>query len=113
MCDMTRTVSRPAPGPASFLDMADARRSDQCIERRGFGGTNCFYSVFEYEEGMERAKFFAYPRGLSFHGLIWTHGAPRPEDLTADWTHTRDGGDFRICDREVYDAQMRRMLGLD
>jgi hypothetical protein len=34
------------------------------------------------------------------------------EDLATAWLKTPEGK-FRICDRDVYDAQMRVLIGLD
>ncbi len=34
------------------------------------------------------------------------------EKLTLDWQQTAEGSGFRICDWDVYDAQMRKLLGL-
>jgi len=44
--------------------------------------------------------------------VIWTEGAPPVEKLTLDWQQTEEGSRFRICDWDVYDAQMRELLGL-
>jgi hypothetical protein len=92
--------------------MEEAKRNDQCIERRGFMDTSYFYSVSEYEEDMGWARCLSSPRARSFHEVIWTEGAPTVEELSTDWLKTPEGK-FRICDRGVYDAQMRVLIGLD
>jgi hypothetical protein len=69
------------------------------------------FTVVQYDEGTRRARSIGTMRGLAFHGLNWTHGAPAVEELSIDWI---DGGDgrFRICDPDAYDLQMRKLLGI-
>jgi len=43
--------------------------------------------------------------------VSWTEGAPRAPKLKTNWQKTSRGR-FRICDWDVYDAQMRELLGL-
>jgi hypothetical protein len=97
---------------ATVVDMEGIRRDDQCIERRGFMDASYFYSVSEYEHAMDRARCLSSPKARSFHGVIWTEGAPAVEVLTTDWLETPEGK-FRICDWDTYDAQMRVLIGLD
>jgi hypothetical protein len=96
---------------ATVTVMKETRRDDQCIELdRGLGSR--FFSVAEYEKGKVRALHLSSPKARSFHEVIWTEGAPAVEDLSIAWLKTR-AGKFRICARDVYDAQMRVMIGLD
>ena len=90
----------------------DEQKSDHCIERRSILDTPHFYSVVEYDADMERAARLSSSKARGFHGVIWTEGAPEVQELTVEWRATKEGR-FRICDSELYDAQMRQFLGLD
>lgn len=92
--------------------MEEIKRDDQCIERRGVLDTSYFYSVPEYEKAMEWGRCLSGPRARSFFEVVWTEGALAVEGLTTDWLKARKGK-FRICDWNVYDAQMRVLIGLD
>jgi hypothetical protein len=91
--------------------MDETRRDDQCIERR-FSDSIYYYSVAEYREGQRAGSGLSSSKARAFHGLIWTEGAPAVEKLTLDWQETAEGSRFRICDWDVYDAQMRELVGL-
>jgi hypothetical protein len=43
--------------------------------------------------------------------VAWTEDAPNVEELKTEWM-TTSRGRFRICDRDVYDAQMRELIGI-
>jgi hypothetical protein len=90
----------------------EPRRDDRCIERRSIIDSAHFYSVQEYEEGLAQGKSLSSSRARSFHEVIWTEGAPKVEELTIEWQETKEGK-FRIRDWDVYDSQMRRLIGLD
>lgn len=90
--------------------MEEIRRNDQCIERRV--DASSFYSVSEYEDAMGWAQRLSNSKAKSFHGVIWTEGAPAVEELSVDWQEAPRGR-FRICDWAAYDAQMRVLIGLD
>jgi hypothetical protein len=92
------------------------RRDDQCIEHRGLLGDGLFYSVAEYEEGRRAANAFSGTDIAALVAVAWGFMAPALERLTVEWQpepnppQFRD--QFRICDWDVYDAQMRELLGL-
>ncbi len=91
------------------------RRSDQCIEGMAFNGSRSYYSIAEYEEGRRAAREFSGSDRSALLAISWGFDAPPPEKLTNDWTRKSKpfGQDsFRICDRKVYDAQMRELLGI-
>jgi hypothetical protein len=90
----------------------EVRRDDQCIERRDLLDGAHYYSVAEYQEGLRAGRMLSSSIARSFHGVIWTEGASPVEKLTLDWQKTEEGSRFRICDWDVYDAQMRELLGL-
>jgi hypothetical protein len=96
--------------------MGKTRRDDQCIEHKPFVGDRHFYSVAEYEEGRRAAEAFSGTDVREFIVIAWALGAPPPERLTVDWQPERKPPDlrdqFRICDWDAYDAQMRELLGL-
>ena len=71
-----------------------------------------YYSVAEYREGLRTGNTLGSSKARAFHGVIWTEGAPAVEKLTLSWQETEEGSRFRICDWDVYDAQMREFLGL-
>jgi hypothetical protein len=52
------------------------------------------------------------PAGLAFRGLTWVIKAPAPEHLRTDWVKTNNA-EIRIADRELYNAQMRKLIGLE
>jgi hypothetical protein len=91
--------------------MNEIRQDDQCIEWETDFGPSYFFSVIEYEEGHRWAQRLSNPRARAFHDVSWTEGAPRAPKLKTDWQKTSRGR-FRICDWDVYDAQMRELLGL-
>jgi hypothetical protein len=92
--------------------MDETRRDDQCIERQGLLDSVYFYSVAEYEDGLRCGRTLSSSKARAFHRVIWTEDAPAVEKLTTEWQKTGPES-FRICDWSVYDAQMRRLLGLD
>jgi hypothetical protein len=92
--------------------MDETRRDDQCIERRDLLDGAYYYSVAEYREGLRAGSRLSSSKARAFHGVIWTEGAPAVEKLTLDWQETEEGSRFRICGWDVYDAQMRELLGL-
>ena len=67
--------------------------------------------MFEYEKGHRWAQRLSNPQARAFHNVSWTEGAPRAPKLKTDWQETSRGR-FRICDWDLYDAQMRKVLGL-
>ena len=72
-----------------------------------------FYSVQEYDDARSRAKSLSNPRALSFHGVAWAEFIPRVEQLRTEWERLDDGyGYVRICDRALYDSQMRELMGI-
>lgn len=82
-----------------------------CIAiERSFADSKLF-TVAEYDDGLDRSRSIGTVRGLVFHRLIWTRGAPPVERLTPEGVQA-DEGLIRICDREAYDLQMRQLLGL-
>jgi hypothetical protein len=92
--------------------MNEIRQDDQCIERRGLMDDAHYYSVAEYRQGLRAGRMLSSSKARAFHRVIWTEGAPAVEKLTLDWQKTSEGSRFRICDWDVYDAQMREFLGL-
>jgi hypothetical protein len=91
--------------------MDETRRHDQCIERR-VSDSIYYYSVAEFRAGQRAGRRLSSSKARAFHGVIWTEGAPAVEKLTLDWQESEEGSRFRICDWDVYDAQMRELLGL-
>ncbi len=91
--------------------MDEIRQDHQCIEWETSLGDSYYLSVSEYEHGHRWAKMLRSPRARAFHDVSWAEGAPRTPSLKTDWQET-DRGRFRICDWDVYDAQMRELLGL-
>lgn len=102
--------------------MTGSRRNDQCIERvesverrtrreLAEATSRYFYSVQEYEDARRRARSLSNPRALAFHGVGWAEFIPRVEQLTTEWERL-EFGYVRICDWDVYDAQMRELIGI-
>jgi hypothetical protein len=85
--------------------MTETKRDDQCIERLNLHGRSHYYSVTEYEAGLRWGNTLSSSKARAFHGVIWTEGAPKVEELTTEWPKIREGK-FRICDWDVYDMQM-------
>ena len=69
-----------------------------------------FFSVFECEDGHRWAQRLSSLRAGAFHEVSWTKGAPPTPKLKTECQETSRGR-FRICDRDLYDAQMRELLG--
>jgi hypothetical protein len=95
-------------------DMDQPTRDDQCIERRvAYTPLNWFYSVSEYEDQLALAELWSTADERRRHDLEWTEVAPPVEKLsTGEFVYFgRDG--FRISDWDVYDSQMRELIGLD
>lgn len=93
--------------------MMNANQSPEpCIERRGFTDKIERYSVFEYVAEMRRGRIFSNSKARAFHGVIWTEAAPKVAELTVEWQKTRQG-EFRISDWDLYDTQMRQLIGLE
>ena len=90
----------------------DECKPHQCIERRLPGGSPLFYSVFKYEADMRKGKGLRHGKARAFHGVVWTEAAPEIQELTLVWQKTKKG-EVRICDQDLYKAQMRQLIGLD
>jgi len=92
--------------------MEAPRRDDECIEFRSrYLDRSRFFSVLHYDADLRFGQRLSNPRAITFHGTRWTKGAPRVEELTLEWQETAEGR-FRICDWDVYDAQMRALIGI-
>ena len=89
----------------------NAEHTDKpCIEVELLGGARKSFSISEYEAAQEKARTLG-PRARSFHRVVWAEQAPPVEQLTVEWC--KPGPErFRISDRDAYDAQMRRLMGL-
>jgi len=81
-----------------------------CIEWRRAGGDCWYWSVSEYDSVVARGREMTYS-DRSWSGLSWTTSAPKVEELTVEGNNTI-GGTFRIFDWDVYDAQMRALIGI-
>lgn len=90
----------------------DERKPHQCIERRNLGGGRQFYSVFQYAADMRKGKGLRHGKARAFHGVVWTEVAPEVQELRVDWQKTSEG-ELRICDWDLYEVQMRQLIGLD
>jgi hypothetical protein len=74
-------------------------------------GMSANYSVSEYEEALRRGRTLSSSGARAFHEVGWTEDAPTVASLTTEWNKTSRGY-FRIRDWDVYDAQMRELLGI-
>ena len=68
------------------------------------------FTVAYYDSRLRFSRCIAY-HALPFHEITWTLGAPPVERLTTEWQEG-DRARFRISDPEVYDQQMRQLVGL-
>lgn len=121
-----RSGRRIGPGYVSDGDPADAEpsygrsmsedsltRPEPCIERRHPWTDEVIrFSVFEYDAAMRRGRSLSHSKARAFHGVIWTEAAPEVQELTLEWQETREGS-FRISDWDLYDTQMRQLIGLE
>jgi hypothetical protein len=85
-----------------------------CIEVVGGGESRKTFSVHEYKSALERARRLGSPAAQDEERLGWARFAPAVEKLSVE--QQQPGlflPRFRICDWDVYDAQMRGLLGLD
>jgi hypothetical protein len=91
--------------------MTGYNQNTPCIEIEFLTGTRKAFSVAEYEADLSKARRLSGPRARSFHEVAWAEDAPPVEALTVEW---QEPGceKFRISDREAYDLQVRRLLGI-
>ena len=93
--------------------MPETAEPEPCIERKSrFLEVVYRYSVFEYDRAMSKGRSLSHSKARAFHGVIWTEAAPEVQELTLEWQSSREGG-FRISDWEIYDNQMKQLIGLE
>jgi hypothetical protein len=93
--------------------MERRRRVEESIEYRARGSEAVVYfSVAWYDYQLARARKAAVSEPSGPGEVYWTDGAPSVEEISTEWQETTDGR-VRICDWDLYDAQMRVLIGLD
>jgi hypothetical protein len=84
---------------------------ESCIEVMRIGGGPKRVSVREYVATAKRASGFSPAKRP--HDIDWATFAPPVEKLTLEYQQPGFNlPRFRICHWDVYDAQMRELLGL-
>ena len=77
------------------------RSNEPCIEVEVFPMQNRkSLSVREYDEALRKAQSLSNVRALSFHEVLWAHGAPAVEKLSEDWQSTQEAR-FRVSDPDA------------
>jgi hypothetical protein len=108
-------VCRDDPGSdaSGYVGVVDKRKhSDHCIEWRTIIDTSFFCSVPEYEAALRLSRSLSNDKAKTFHGGRWADGAPRVESLKLEWQQIPEYGRIRICDWDIYDKQMRELIGV-
>lgn len=85
-------------------------KSGDCIELRELGHSS-YMSVKKYEAARRYARKISDPILLVSERAEWATAAPRVECLTEDW-QSIGRGQVRISGREIYDQQMRGLIGI-
>ena len=80
------------------------RKPNHCIEWKGPAIGTAYWSVTEYDSDRAHGRAMTASE-RSWNALGWTGFAPSVEELPDEPTETIMGT-FRICDWDVYDAQI-------
>jgi hypothetical protein len=93
------------------VDVHKAATDRRCIQLKLFSDQLKHLSLDEYESAQSLARGVSNWRARNFHEVGWAVDSPPVEQLTGEWQAV-GRQKYRIVDREAYDVQMRRLLGI-